>query len=144
MTRAAQDTNMLYQCLVGSLSKADRMKVMVWEEQYKIKGKPSGNLLLKIIIRESHIDINATTTSIRNQLSSLDQFITTIGCDITKLNAHVQMLLEVLASRGETTHYLLSTYLRVMQRRQIPHLRHTLKVNRKSMRTVLTPSLPPS
>ena len=45
---------------------------------------------------------------IRNQLSSLEQFITTIGCDIIKFNAHVQLLLEGLASRGETTHDLLS------------------------------------
>ena len=81
---------------------------MVQEEQYKIKGKPSGNILLKIIIRESYLDSNATTTSIRNQLSSLDQFITTIVCDITNFNAHVQMLIEGLASRGETTHDLLS------------------------------------
>ena len=81
---------------------------MVWEEQYKIKGKPSGNILLKIIIRESQMDSNATTTSIRNQLSSLDQFVTKIGCDITKFNSHVQMLLEGLASRGETTHDLFS------------------------------------
>ena len=81
---------------------------MVWKEQYKIKAKPSGNLLLKIIIRERHLDSNTTTTSIRNQLSSIDQFITTIGCDITKFNAHVQMLLEGLSSRGETTHDLLS------------------------------------
>ena len=99
---------MLYHCLVGSLSKVGRTKVMVWEEQYKIKVKPSGNLLLKIIIRESHLDSNATTTSIRNQFSSLDQVITTIVCDITKFNAHVQMLLEGLALRGETTHDLLS------------------------------------
>ena len=28
-TRAAQDTNMLYHCLIGSLSKAGRTKVMV-------------------------------------------------------------------------------------------------------------------
>ena len=80
LTCAAQCTNMLYHCMIGSLSKAGRTKVMVWEEQYKIKGKPSGNLLLKIIIREIHLDSNSTTTSIRNQLSSLDQFIMTIGC----------------------------------------------------------------
>ena len=67
---------------------------MVWEDQDKIKGRPSGNILLKIIIRESHLDSNATTTSIRNQLSSLDHFITTVGCDITKFKAHVQLILE--------------------------------------------------
>ena len=93
---AAQDTNMIYHCLVGFLSKVGRTKVMVWEDQYKIKGRPSGNLLIKIIICESHLDSNATTTLIRNQLISLDHFITTVGCDITKFNAHVQLLLEGL------------------------------------------------
>ena len=39
--RATQDTNMLYHCLIDSLSKAGRTKVMVWEEQYKIKVRPS-------------------------------------------------------------------------------------------------------
>ena len=81
---------------------------MVWEYQYKIKGRPSGNLLPKIIIREIHLDSNAMTTLIWNQLSLLNHFITTVGCDITKFNAHVQLLLEGLASRGETTHELLS------------------------------------
>ena len=53
-TRATQYTNMLYHSLIGSLSKVGRSKVMVWEDHYKIKGRPSGNLLLKIIIYESH------------------------------------------------------------------------------------------
>ena len=44
-TRAAQDTNMLYHCLIISLSKVRNTKVMVWEYQYKIKGRPSRNLL---------------------------------------------------------------------------------------------------
>ena len=33
LTREAQDTNMLYHCLTGSLSKVGRKKVMVWEDQ---------------------------------------------------------------------------------------------------------------
>ena len=107
-TRAAQDTNILYHCLIGSLSKVGRTKVMVREHQYKIKGRPSINLLLNIIIRENHLDSNATTTSIRNQLSSIDHFMTTVGCDITIFNAHVQLLLEGLASGRETMHDLLS------------------------------------
>ena len=106
-TRAAQDTDMLYHCLMSSLSKVGRTKVMIWEKQYKINDRASGNLLLKVIIRESHLDGNATTTVIRTKLSSLDTFINTIGCDITKFNAHVQLLLEGLSARGETTNNLL-------------------------------------
>ena len=80
---------------------------MVWESQYKINGFASGNLLSKVIIQESHLDSNAMTTVIRRQLSSLDTYINTISCNITKFNAHVQKLLEGLSARGETTHDLL-------------------------------------
>jgi hypothetical protein len=68
----------------------------------------SGNLLLKSIIRESHLDTNATTASIRNKLYSLDEYILTIGCDITKFNGYVRLLIASLAARGETTQDLLS------------------------------------
>ena len=112
LTHAAQDTIMIYHCLIGLNSKVYRTKVMVWEDQYKIKEIPSRNILIKIIICESHLDSNVTTTSIRNQLSSLNHFITTVGCDITKFNAHINFLLEGLELRGETTHDLLSNLLK--------------------------------
>ena len=88
---------------------------MVWGKQYKINGKGSGNLLLKIIIQESHLDSNATTMVIRWQLSSLDTYINTIGCDKTKFNVYVQNLLEGMASRGETTNDFLSNLFKGYQ-----------------------------
>ena len=107
-SRSAKDTGMLYSCLMASLSKVGKTKIMVWEKQYKINGKGSSNLLLKVIIRESHLDSNAPTIVIRRHLSSLDTYINTIGCDITRFNVYVQNLLEGLASRWETTNDLLS------------------------------------
>ena len=99
---------MLYSCLMASLYKVGKTKIVVWEKKYKINGKGSGNFLLKIIIQESHLDSNVTTIVIRLQLSSLDTYINTIGCDIMKFNVYVQNLLEGLVSRGETTNDLLS------------------------------------
>ena len=100
---------------MASLSKVGKAKIMVWGKQYKINRKGSGNLLLKKIIRESHLDSNATTMVIRRQLSYLDTYINTIGCDITKFNVYVQNLLEGLASRGETTNDLLSNLFKCYQ-----------------------------
>ena len=100
---------------MASLSKVVKTKIVVWEKQYKINGKGSSNLLLKVIIRESHLDSNATTMVIRRQLSSLDTYINTIWCDITKFNAYIQNLLEGLASRGETTNDLLSNLFKGYQ-----------------------------
>ena len=73
-----------------------------------LNGCESGILVLKIIIRESHLDTNATTNSIRTQLSNLDEYITTIGCDVRKLNEHVRPLLEQLNARGGETNDLLT------------------------------------
>ena len=52
---------------------------------------------------------------IRRQLSSLDTYINTIGCDITKLNVYVQNLLEGLEWRRETTNDLLSNLFKGYQ-----------------------------
>jgi hypothetical protein len=92
---------MLFHCIMNSLSPSGLTKVVTLESQYKAKVLYSGNLLLKVVIRESHLDTNATSTSIRKQLSSLDTYLPTIGNDITKLNQYVKLLVAGLQARGE-------------------------------------------
>ena len=41
-------------------------------------------------------------------MSNLDEYITTIGCDIIKFNEHVKRLIEQLKARGGETHDLLT------------------------------------
>ena len=118
--RTAQDSYMLYMCLLNSLTKEAKMKIQIWESEYIIQNQhgtriPSGNLLLKVIIRESHLDTNATTQSIRTKLSNLDRYIVTIGNDITKFNGYVKGLVQSLAARGERTEDLLSNLFKGYQ-----------------------------
>ena len=63
--------------------------------------------LLKIIIRESHLDTNATTNQIRTKLSSLDTYITTIDSDIGRFNQYVKLLVQSLTARNQSTSDLL-------------------------------------
>ena len=109
--RKAQDTYMLYQCLMASLSSDAKKKVMIWADQYQIEVDDvrynSGVALLKIIIRESHLDTNATTNQIRTKLSTLDTYITTIDSDIGKFNQYVKLLVQSLTARNQTTSDLL-------------------------------------
>jgi hypothetical protein len=106
-TRAAQDTHMLFHCLMNALSEEGKSKILIWEAQYMVTiesgSYQSGNLLLKVIIRESHLDTNATSSSIRTKLSSLDNYIGEIGSDITKFNQYVMVLIDGLRARGETS-----------------------------------------
>jgi hypothetical protein len=113
--RGAQDTYMLYKCLMNSISKEGKLKILIWKSQYTIGGRVSGNLLLKVIIRESHLDTNATTATIRTKLSSLDSYLPTIGSDITKFNGYVRLLIDSLAARGETTQDLLTNLFKGYQ-----------------------------
>ena len=108
VSRAAQDTTHLHLCLMNSLTQAGKDKVCLWSHQFILNGRASGILLLKVIIRESHLDTNATSNLIRTQLSNLDEYITTIGCDIIKFNEHVKCLIEQLNARGDETQDLLT------------------------------------
>ena len=106
-SRSAQDAAMLYRCLMNSISKEGKKKILVWEDQYQVGTYGSGNLLLKIVVRESHLDTNATSASIRKKLTNLDRYLPTIGQDITKFNTYVKLLTDGLQSRGEVTNNLL-------------------------------------
>jgi hypothetical protein len=92
---------------MSSLSKEVKKKILDWEEQYMVNGFSSGNLLLKIIVRESHLDTNATSSSIRTKLTDLDRYLPTIGHDIVKFNTYVKLLIDGLKSRGKKTQDLL-------------------------------------
>ena len=111
--RVAQDAYMLFKCLMNSLSKEARMKIEGWEDEYIIETNagtksPSGNLLLKVIIRESHLDTNATTQSIRMKLSNLDDHMMKISSDITQFNGYVKLLVRSLQARGQRAEALLT------------------------------------
>jgi hypothetical protein len=93
---------------MNSISKEGKSKIMIWSDQNHVQGLPTGTLLLKVMVRESHLDTNATISSIFTKLSSLDSYILTIGADITKFNGYVKLLNDSLAARGESTTDLLT------------------------------------
>ena len=72
----AQDTKLLFYILMNTLSTQTVERVTIWKEQWIIKvggvQYESGEGLLKVIIRESYLDSNATVSPICLQLSSLD------------------------------------------------------------------------
>jgi len=54
------------------------------------------------------LDTNATTKYLRDNLNSLNEYIVSIDCDIVKFNQYVNLQLDGLTARGETTHDLLN------------------------------------
>ena len=73
---------------MASLSKNAKEKVSLWSDQYDLC---SGVALLKIIIRESHLDTKVTTNQILTKLSNLDDYILTVE--------YVKLLIKSLTAR---------------------------------------------
>ena len=90
-----------------SISSECKVKLTIWKKAYRCRQLPSGNLLLKVLIRECHLDTNATIGGIRNRLSKLDTYLPTVGYNITKFNMYVKNLVDQLRARGEFTNDLL-------------------------------------
>jgi len=113
-TRAAQDNCMLFTCLMNSLSSSGKENLNIHDKQYLIGEPPieSGLCLLKILIRKSHLDSNATSSMIRTKRTNLDEYLTETNNDILKFNNHVRMLIDLLTARGETTQDLLTNLFR--------------------------------
>jgi len=99
---------------MNSLSSSGKAKLNIHDKQYLIGEPPieSGLCLLKILIRESHLDSNATSSMIRTKLSNLDEYLTETNNDILKFNNHVRMLIDSLTTRGKTIQDLLTNLFR--------------------------------
>lgn len=126
-TRETQDDSMLYYCLKESLSEEAKGKILACKEDYMVTNpanvdiaKPSGVLLLKVIIRESHVDTNATSMTIRLLLSQLDQYMVTVGSDIDKFNQYVALKVQMLRARGESSTDLLTNLFKAYNAAQDP------------------------
>jgi hypothetical protein len=113
--RGTQDNFMAVTAITSSLTADFMTRILISRAQYTIGEDASAICLLKVIIRESHIDSNASTRIAREKLSSLDVHMKNQGNDVVKFNVFVQTQLNILHSRGETTLDLLSNLFKGYQ-----------------------------
>lgn len=115
-TRNAQNSYMMFNCLAKSLDEDALNKMAAWEDDYYVGQVPVGPLFLKVIIRETVVDNNATVRSIRTNLRNIDEYLPTIGNDITKLNVQVKQWVKDLNARGARTEDLLDNLFRAYKK----------------------------
>ena len=108
-SREAQDSFMLYLCIMNSLSKAAQRQVRLRGKQhsFQLAETGSGPLLLKVVIMVSHVDTRATINSVRTKMSNLDQTMRNLESDIEQFNEYVIGLVEQLQAREQETQDLL-------------------------------------
>ena len=108
-TREAQDSVMLYQCIMSSLTKEAQRQVRIRGKghPFQLGGHGAGALLLKVVIMVFHVDTRATISSVSTKLSSLDKSMRDFDSDIEKFNEYVVELENKLQARGQVTQDLL-------------------------------------
>ena len=101
--RRAQNDYQLYMCLANSLTESGKLKVLAETDQYTINGTPSGSLFFKLLMQKAIVDTRATASHLRENLTNLDTYITTIDSNIQLFNQYVKVNREGLRARGEST-----------------------------------------
>ena len=102
-SRKSQDSKMLYDLIMNSLSPTGIQRIQIWKEQTQVNGLDAGGCLFKVVVRESYLDSHATVSTLRLNLSNLDKYIETNGSDIIAFNAYVQSQVDGLSSRGQAS-----------------------------------------
>lgn len=98
--RSSQDTYMKFNAILNSLTKECKEKVMVWQDQMKANGIYSGNLIFKILMRESSVDSTSTTQLLQKRIQDLYLYMATVSNDVVKFNIYVKKQTEALNARG--------------------------------------------
>ena len=103
-SRAVQNNDMMLECILGSLTEGCFHKIANEESSYTLKGtnEQSATLLYKLLMAKSIIDTVATTYQLRNQLDSLEEYMTSVNSNIELFNMHVKSSKEGLKARGQT------------------------------------------
>jgi hypothetical protein len=91
------------QCLLNSMTEADKLKIMKESNAYYVYGILTGPLLLKLILKKAVIDSRATSANLREQLTNLDSYMASVDCNVEMFNQHVNEVVVGLLARGEST-----------------------------------------
>ena len=87
--RQAQNANMMYYCILSTTTEEVNSKIINETERYIIDGINSGPLLFKFLMSVITIDMRATITNLRMDLTNLDSYIAILKYDIDKFNLFV-------------------------------------------------------
>jgi hypothetical protein len=102
-TRCTQNAAQMLTCIKESLSDAGKLKILAESEKWKVNDKESGTLLFKYVMQKAIVDTRATSSFFRENLLSLDSYITTVDSNIELFNQYVNVNRAGLEARGEKT-----------------------------------------
>jgi hypothetical protein len=111
-TRQAQNDVQLYYCIANTLDERGRLRIVSEAESYTVEGTHSGVMLFKLLMRNANTDTRATASQLREKLTNLDSYMSTIDSNIELFNQHVKVNRDGHTARGESSDDLIINLLR--------------------------------
>ncbi len=99
--RKAQNSVMLYNFLVNSITTEAKAELSVQQEQYVVEGIKDGLSFLKHLISKAQIDTVATVNVLRTSIARLPSKMTEYAGNIKDFNMYVRQVTNAIAAYGE-------------------------------------------
>ena len=148
-TRNAQDSHMLYHCLLNSMSPKATTTIGLKKAdcciEFEDEPEPvqSGLLLLRYILREAQMESTASLLALRERITNLHLTFKGFQCDVQKFNLYVKKIQQDLTSCGKTSPELLDhlfrAYLLATDNSFVDYIQQKLDAHQEGVHT--TPSI---
>jgi len=101
--RAAQDDEILLQCLNASITEDAYNTLNADASQFTIRKAKCGLLMLKVMLQETAIDVSVAPDLVRKELSNAKVKFLELKCDVREFNKWINLKMTQLTQRGETS-----------------------------------------
>jgi hypothetical protein len=127
-TRKAHNDVQLYYCIANTLDERGHLRIVYEADTYTVHGTHSGIMLFKMLMRKANMDTRETASQLRENLTNLHSYISTIDSNIEMFNQHVKVNRDDLTARGESSDDLIinlfKAYLCVTYRDFLRYMRN--------------------
>ena len=127
-SRLAQDSEMMYVFLQGSLAKGAKRRMALQHHEYDINGTPDGPCFLKALLSVYFVETMATNFVLREQLIDLPNAMKRYKSDVASFNQYVNEITNNLTAGGESSSdmlvYLFKAYKEVKDTNFLTYMAH--------------------
>lgn len=101
--RAAQNAQMIYHCVVDSLTTEMQATLMAEQEFYEVDGYSDGLCFLKLLISKAQVDTIGTINMLRTAISKLPVKMVELAGNVVEFNNYVRNIEHTMLSYNESS-----------------------------------------
>jgi hypothetical protein len=89
--------------IANTLDERGHLHIISEAESYPMEGMHNGIMLFKFLTQKSNTDTRATASQLRENLTNVDSYMSTVDLNIELFNQHIKVKWDGLTARGESS-----------------------------------------